>query len=72
MGGYDLRAVRVTINRIFSRDKEELIIQNAVDRNNQPVQDLLELEIQSLVSDTNAQNDVQTSFWLDNGAFNLN
>lgn len=72
VSGYDLRTVRVTINRIFSRDKEELILQNAVDRNNQPIQDILELEIQSLVSDTNSRNDVQTSFWLDNGAFNLN
>lgn len=71
--GCDLSTVRVTVNRIFSQDKEELILQNAMDRNNQPVMSLLELEIQSLVTDGNADPDnPQVAHWLDNGAFNLN
>lgn len=71
--GYDLSAVRVTINRVFSQDKETLVLQNAMDKNNQPVTDLLELEIQSLVMDKpDSANPEQAFYWLDNGAFNLN
>ncbi|MDE7421521.1 MAG: virulence factor SrfB [Muribaculaceae bacterium] len=68
--GYDLSRVRVTINRVFSQNKELLTLQNAIDRNNQPITDLLELSIQSIVlPDCNG---ATGSYWLDNGAFSFN
>lgn len=68
--GYDLSRVRVTINRVYSQNKELLTLQNAIDRNNQPITDLLELSIQSLVlPDCNGS---VGSYWLDNGAFSFN
>lgn len=68
--GYDLSKVRITINRVFSQNKELLTLQNAIDRNNQPVTDILELSIQSLVlPDCNG---ATGSYWLDNGAFSFN
>lgn len=72
LAGYDLSSVRITITRIPSQDKEQLFLQSALDKNNQSVADILELEIQSLVLDINSQNGEQASYWLDNGAFNLN
>lgn len=68
--GYDLSKVRITITRVFSQDKELLILQNAIDKNNQPVTDLLELSIQSLVLPD--CNDATGGYWLDNGAFSFN
>ena len=69
--GYDLSSVRVTINRIFSQNKEELILQNAIDKMNQPITDILELKIQSLVTDSNNAKKSQADYWLDNGAFHF-
>lgn len=70
--GFDLSKVRVTINRVYSQNKELLVLQNAIDRTNQPVTDLLELCVQSLVLDVNTSEDTPAAYWLDNGAFNLN
>lgn len=71
IAGYDLSSVRVTINRIFSQNKEELILQNAIDKMNQPITDILELKIQSLVTDSNNAKKSQADYWLDNGAFHF-
>lgn len=72
LSGYDLSRVRVTINRVFSQNKEKLTLQNAIDNLNQPATDVLELVIQSLVTDTNSSMGGAADYWLDNGAFNFN
>lgn len=69
--GYDLSTIRVTINRVYSMNKEILVLQNAIDNSNQPVTDLLELGVQSLVVNSSCSKEAQTSYWLDNGAFNI-
>lgn len=68
--GYDLSKVRMTISRVFSQNKELLVLQNAIDKNNQPISDIIELSVQSLVlPDCNGS---IGGYWLDNGAFSFN
>ena len=74
VSGYDLSEIRVTISRKYAINKEELFLQNAIDRKGQDVTELLELKIQSLVTascDKSSGESVHEC-WLDNGAFNLN
>lgn len=72
--GYDLSEIRITISRKYAINKEELFLQNAIDRKGQDVAELLELKIQSLVmaSYDKSDNVAADECWLDNGAFNLN
>lgn len=69
--GYDLSNMRVTISRKFTINKEELILQNALDRKGQDITDLLELKIQSLVTVSSDKSESAYEHWLDNGAFNI-
>lgn len=67
---YDMSEIRVTISRRFTLNKEDIILQSAIDSTGQDVTDMLEIKIQSLV--TRSHYEEQNEFWLDNGAFNLN